>query len=135
MTKTAQIQAAIVAVLTAAGLTVRFDTEAAYSYENLPVVIPVIGAESPRPVFGVGYVYWDLSVALYVADEGLAPTVAPEATRSLVHAALYADRQLGGLVIDIVASTVNRSIDQENPAMGITEAVYLIQYRQLEGQI
>lgn len=135
MTKTAQIQAAIVAVLSAAGLLVRFDTDSAYSFETLPVVIPVIGAESPRPVFGAGYVYWDLSVSLFIADEGPAPTVAPEATRALVHAVLYADRQLGGLVIDIVASTVNRSIDQENPAMGITEAVYLIQYRQLESQL
>jgi hypothetical protein len=135
MTKTAQIAAAIAAALTAAGLVVREDTDALYSFENLPVIVVDIGSEAPRGVFGQGYIYWDLSVSLFIGAAGAAPKVAAEPTRLAAHAALYADRTLGGLVVDMAASTINRQIDAENPAMGITEVIYLIQYRQLEGQL
>lgn len=135
MTKTEQIAAAISAALTAAGVNVRLDTEALYSFEDLPAVVVDIGSESPRPVFNGGFVYWDLSISLLIGAMGASPKVAAEATRLMAHTALYADRQLGGLAVDLVASTVNRQIDAENPAMGVTEAVYLIQYRQLESQI
>jgi hypothetical protein len=76
-----------------------------------------------------------LTVALLIGAEGESPTLAPEATRAAAHAALYADRTLGGLVIDLTASTVNRQIDVDNPALGIAEASYHIQYRQIEGQL
>lgn len=135
MTKTEQIATAISTALTSAGLNVRIDTEALYSFEDLPVIVVDLGSETPRPVFNAGFVYWDLSVSLFIGAMGAAPKVAAETIRGIAHAALYADRQLGALIVDIVASTVNRSIDAENPAMGITEAVYLIQYRSLEGNV
>lgn len=135
MTKTQQIIGAIRAALEHAGLTVRDDTDALYSFEDKPCVVIVAGSESPRPTAGVGYVYWDLSVSLLIGAEGDSPTLAPEPTRTTAHAALYADRTMGGVVIDLTAAGVNRQIDTENPALGITEAVYKIQYRQLEGQL
>jgi hypothetical protein len=135
MTKTEQIAAAISAKLTAAGLRVRLDTEALYSFEDLPAIVVDIGPESPRPLFNAGYVNWDLSISLFIGAAGAAPKVAAETTRLTAHTALYADRQLGGLIIDITASTVNRQIDADNPALGITEAIYLIHYRALEGQL
>jgi hypothetical protein len=135
MTKTEQIMAAITAKLTAAGLKVRTDTEVLYSFEDLPVIVLDAGSETPRPVVGQGFVYWDLSVSLFIGADGASPKLAPEATRQAAHTALYADRSLGGVVIDLSASTVNRLIDPDNPSLGITEAVYLIQYSQLESTL
>ena len=131
MTKTAQIAAAIAAALTAAGLRVRQSTDALYAFEDMPAIVLVLGSETPRPVFNAGYVYWDLTVSLWIGAEGDSPTLAPESVRGAVHAALYADRTLGGVVVDLTASTVNRQIDAENPALGVAEATYSIQYRQL----
>lgn len=135
MTKTEQIVAAISAALVGAGLTVRLDTEALYSFEDLPAIVVDVGTESPRQVFGQGFVYWDLTVSLFIGATGASPKLAPEATRLSAHVALYSDRTLGGNVIDITAQAVNRQIDAENPAMGITEAVYFIQYRALEAVV
>lgn len=135
MTRTEQIAAAITDRLEAAGLAVRQTTERLYSFEDLPAIVVVVGTETPRPVASVGYVYWDLTVALLIGADGDSPTIAPETTRAAAHAALYADRTLGGLVIDLTAGAVNRQIDAENPALGIAEATYHIQYRVLEGVI
>jgi hypothetical protein len=131
MTKTEQIVAAIVAVLEVAGLTVRADTESLFSFEDLPVVVVDAGNEAPRAP-GIGVVDWDLALSLFIGASGPAPKLAAEPTRAAAHAALYADRTLGGLVMDIVAGSVNRQIDEENPALGITEAIYHITYRQRE---
>jgi hypothetical protein len=139
MTKTEQICAAITAALTAAGLPVRADTDSPHSYEDPPVIVVVAGNEMPAPSSGVGYVYWDLQVALVIgataADTDPNPKLGPEPIRAAAHAALYQDRTLGGAALDIVAGSVSRAIDEENPAMGITEAVYQIKYRQMEGTI
>jgi hypothetical protein len=135
MTTTEQIADAITAALTGAGLAVRLSTESLYSYEDLPVIVLVMGSETARPTAGVGYVYWDLSVSLLIGADGDSPTLAPESVRAQAHAALYADRTLGGVVIDLTVSAVNRHIDADNPALGIAEAIYKIQYRQLEGQL
>jgi hypothetical protein len=135
MTKTEQIAAAITSALQRAGLSVRLSTDKLYSYEDLPAIVVVVGAESPRAAAGVGFVYWDLSVSLLIGAEGDSPTLAPEVTRAAAHAALYTDRTLGGAVIDLSAAAVNRQIDVDNPALGITEASYQILYRQLEGQL
>jgi hypothetical protein len=135
MTKTEQIATAITAALQGAGLTVRLSTDKLYSYEDLPAVVMVVGAESPRPVTGAGFVYWDLTVSLLIGAEGDSPTLAPEATRNTLHNALYADRTLGGAVVDLSAAAVNRQIDVDNPALGITDASYNILYRQMEGSL
>jgi hypothetical protein len=136
MTKTEQIIRAVEVALAAAGLNVRTDTASQESFEDLPVVVVVAGADIPRAdTVGGAMVYWDLAVSLIIAADGPAPTLAPEATRAAVHAALYADRTLGGLAVDLTAGAVNRSIDEENPALGIAEATYNIFYRQLEGQV
>jgi hypothetical protein len=133
MTKTEQIAAAVMAALSGAGLRVRSDTLALYAFEDFPVVVLVLGHEAPSSVIGGGLmVTWTLQLSLFIGAEGAAPTLAPEPTRAAAHAALYADRTLGGLVIDTVAGGVNRQIDADNPAAGITEAAYTITYRQLE---
>ncbi len=132
-TKTQSIVAAIAALLTSAGLAVREDTEALYSFEDKPCIVIDCGDETPAPVFGAGYVYWDLAVVLYIGADGAVPKLAPEPTRAAAHTALYADRTLGGLVIDINIGQINRSIDEENPAAGITAVTYVIKYRALEG--
>lgn len=133
MTKTESIIAAIAAKLTAAGITIREDTGALYSFEDKPVIVIDCGDEYPEAVFGVGFVYWNLTVTLMIGADGAAPKLAPETTRAAAHAALYADRTLGGIVIDLVAAQVTRSIDEDNPALGITQAIYQLKYRSLEG--
>jgi hypothetical protein len=133
MTKTEQILAAIEAKLTAAGINCRADTAEPYSFESGPAVIVDCGNEVPVPVTGAGFIYWDMEVTLWVAAEGTTPKLAPEPTRAAAYAALYADRTLGGLVIDINAGAVNRGIDTANPALGITESIYQIKYRSPEG--
>jgi hypothetical protein len=136
MTKTEQIVAAIVAILQAAGLNVRADTANQESFEDMPAIVVVIGDDTPRPdTFGGGYVKWDLSVTLIIVAEGGAPLLAPEPTRAAAHAALYADRTLSGLAVDLTVGPVTRSIDEANPALGVAQAVYNILYRQLEGQV
>jgi hypothetical protein len=135
MTHTEQIIAAIAAKLTAAGIRNRTDTANPYSYEDAPAIIVDCGNESPRGVIGQGFVYWDLQVTLWIIGMGAIPKLAPESTRVAAHTALYADRSLGGLIIDIQAGAVNRQIDQDNPAAGITEAIYLIQYRAMESTL
>jgi hypothetical protein len=136
MTKTEQIAAAITAALTGTGLRVRSDTTALYAFEDFPVIVPVLGQETPSGMVGGGrMITWTLQVSLLIGADGASPTLAPEPTRAAAHVALYADRTLGGLVIDTVAAGVNRQIDPENPAAGITEAAYTIIYRQLEDQL
>lgn len=133
MTKTTSIIAAIAAALAGAGLAVREDTEALYSFEEKPCIVVDCGDEFPDPVFNMGFVYWNLTVTLLIGADGALPKLAPEPTRAAAHAALYADRTLGGAVIDLVAGAISRSIDAENPAAGITQAVYTVKYRTMEG--
>jgi hypothetical protein len=127
-----QIHASITNILTTAGLTLRLDTDALYSFENKPVIVIDVGNETPDPVGTIGAVYWNLTIALLIGAEGPVPKLAPETTRKAAHAALYVDRSLGGLVVDIMAGPVNRAIDAENPAAGITEAIYQLKYRTQE---
>lgn len=135
MTRTEQIVAAIVAQLEAAGLTVRTDTAAQQSFEDLPVVVVLPGSDIPQPgTFSGAYVNWELSVTLLICADGPTPLLAPEPVRAKAHAALYADRTLGGLAIDLMAGAVGRQIDEDNPALGVADAAYTIRYRQLEGQ-
>jgi hypothetical protein len=133
MTKTESIVAAIAAKLTAAGLTVREDTESLYSFEDHPCIVVDCGDESPTTVFNGGFVYWDLTVMLQIGADGPVPKLAPEPTRTAAHAALYADRTLGGLAIDLTVGPIQRGIDVENIACGITQVTYLVKYRALEG--
>lgn len=135
MTATANIIAAIAAALTGAGMTVREDTEALYSFEDKPCIVIDCGDEYPDPVFGQGFVYWNLTVTLMIGADGSVPKLAPEPTRAAAHAALYADRTLGGTVIDLSVGQITRSIDAENPAAGVTQAVYNLKYRALEGTV
>ena len=130
-TQTELIAAAIVSKLTTAGLTVRTSSDRPWSYEDMPAVLVDVGAERPQPVVGGtgGYIYWDLDVTLWIVAMGDSPKLAPEATRQTAHAALYADRTLGGKAVDITASQVSRQIDNDNPAQGITQATYHIIYR------
>jgi hypothetical protein len=133
-TKTQSIVVAIAAALTGAGITVREDTEALFSFETKPCIVVDCGDEICQPVIG-SMVYWDLTVTLMIGADGPVPKLAPEPTRAAAHAALYVDRTLGGLVIDISIGQVNRAIDVENPAAGITQATYLVKYRALEGVV
>jgi len=132
MTKTEQIVAAMTAALAGAGLTVRDDTAALYSFEDKPCIVLDCGDEFPDAVVGMGFVYWNLSVTLLIGADGPAPKMAPEPTRAAAHAALYADRTLGGTVIDIAVGAVSRGIDEENPACGITQVTYNLKYRTME---
>lgn len=133
MTKTEQIIAAMQAALTGAGLTVRDDTAALYSFEDKPCIVLDCGDEYPDPVVGMGYVYWNLTVLALIGADGPAPKMAPEPTRAAAHAALYADRTLGGVVIDLAVGPISRGIDEENPACGITQVTYNLKYRTMEG--
>lgn len=154
MTKTEQIMAALRAALTDAGQNVldpavqdvaepmesagddaivRDDIERPYSFQDMPCIVLDCGDEYPEAVVGMGYVYWNLEVQAVIAAEGLVPKMAPEATRAAVHAALYADRTLGGAVIDLTVGAVSRGIDAVNPACGITQVTYKLKYRTLEG--
>jgi hypothetical protein len=133
MTKTEQIVAAMQAAITAAGLAVRDDTEALFSFEDGPCIVLDCGDEYPDPVVGMGFVYWNLSVQMLVGADGAVPKLAPESARATAHAALYADRTLGGVVIDLAIGPVSRGIDEENPARGITRVIYNLKYRTMEG--
>lgn len=139
MTHTEQIVVAICAGLGAAGINCRTDISNPFSFEDMPGIVVDCGNESPRPIFGSGAIDWDLSITLWViamADtSNPAPKLAPEPTRKTAHEWLMANRNLGGLVMDINPSSVNRVIDPENPAAGVTEAVYRIQYRTQEETI
>lgn len=132
-TKTQDIIAAIAGKLTGAGLTVREDTDALYSFETKPCIVLDCGDEFPDPVIGMGFVYWNLAVTLLIGADGPVPKLAPEPTRQAAHVALYADRTLGGNVVDIGVGQINRSIDPENPAAGIIAVTYQVKYRVLEG--
>ena len=134
-TQTELIIAKISAVLTAAAIANRTDTANPYSFEDAPAVIVDCGNESPDAVLSTGFVYWNLAVSLWIIGTGATPKLAPEITRKAAHTALYADSTLGGLAIDISASAVNRQVDQDNPAAGITEAQYTIKFRAMEGTL
>lgn len=130
-TKTESIVGAALTALTNAGINARASTAEAYSFETMPVVVVDVSAESPTGRYGqaLGYVYWSLDLSLVIAAESTQPKLAPETTRQAAHAALYADRTLGGNAVDITAGTVTRQIDNENPAAGVTTCVYTIIYR------
>lgn len=132
-TATQNIIAAIAAALTGAGITVREDTDAVYSFEDKPCIVIDCGDEAPAPVIGMGYVYWDLNISLLIGADGPVPKLAPELTRQAAHAAIYADRTLGGTAVDISIGSITRNIDPENPAAGITQVIYQVKYRTMEG--
>jgi hypothetical protein len=133
-TKTAAIVAAIASALTGAGLTVREDTESLYSFEDKPCIVIDCGDEFPDPVVGMGFVYWNLAITLLIGADGPVPKMAPEPTRATAHAALYADRTLGGVAVDLAVGQISRGIDAENPACGITQVTYNLKYRAMEGE-
>lgn len=133
MTKTEQIIAAMQSALGTAGLTVREDTEALYSFEDGPVVVLDAGDEYPEPG-SIGCASWNLTVQVHIGADGPVPKMAPETARATAHAALFADRTLGGVVIDLNVGPINRGIDEENPARGITRVAYNLKYRTMEGQ-
>jgi hypothetical protein len=138
MTKTEQIMDAMKAALVGAGLSVpdlqvRDDTEKPHSFESMPCIVLDCGDEYPDPVAGMGFVYWNLTVLLLIAADGPAPKMAPEPTRAAAQAALYADRTLGGAVLDLAVGPIVRGIDEENPACGITQVSYNLKYRAMEG--
>lgn len=135
MTQTEIITAQVAAILGAAGLTVREDTDSLYSFENKPCIVLDVGDELADNVFGQGYIYWNLNVDLLIGADGVNPKLAPEATRKAAHQALYADRQLGlsDFVVDLNVKQIQRAIDVENPAGGITRVAYQIKYRVEEG--
>jgi hypothetical protein len=132
MTKTEQIIAAMTAALTGAGLAVREDTESLFSFEDHPCILLDCGDEYPDPVVGMGFVYWNLEVLVLIGADGPVPKMAPEPTRAAAHTALYADRTLAGAVLDIAVGPISRSIDDENPACGITQVTYKLKYRTME---
>ncbi|MDB5937544.1 MAG: hypothetical protein JWQ01_4888 [Massilia sp.] len=132
MTVTANIIAAITAKLVAAGLTVREDTEALYSFENFPCIVIDCGDEYPVQTFAGGVTDWNLTVTLCIGADGPVPKLAPEPTRATAHTAMYADRTLGGVVLDLIVGQITRSIDADNPAAGITQAIYQVKYRSPE---
>ena len=135
MTQTETIAAQIATILGTAGLTVRDDTDALYSFEQKPCIVIDVGDELVDPVFGQGYIYWNLNFDLLIGADGENPKLAPEPTRKAAHEALYADRQLGlsNFVVDINVKQIQRAIDVENPAAGITRVAYQIKYRVEEG--
>lgn len=129
-TQTEAITNAIITRLTNAGITTRATTGQPYSYEDAGILVDV-SSEAPSGVWGGagGYVYWDLDVILWVSASGANPKLAPETLRQTAHVALYTDRTFGGLAMDIRAGGVRRQIDSDNPAKGLTQATYTIQYR------
>lgn len=133
MTKTEQIIAAMKAALAGAGLTVRDDTASTYGFEDMPCIVLDCGDEYPDAMSSIGFTYWNLTVLALVAAEGDVPKLAPEATRAAMHAALYTDRSLGGLALDLFAGPIARGIDEENPACGVTQVTYNVKYRIPEG--
>ncbi|WP_371767487.1 hypothetical protein [Massilia sp.] len=135
MTKTEQIIAAMQAALTAAGLTVRDDTAALYSFEDKPCIVLDCGDEYPDAGAGYGIADWNLTVLVMIGADGPVPKMAPEPTRAAAHVALYADRTLGGKVIDLTVGPISRGIDEENPACGITQVTYNLKYRTMEGTV
>ncbi|OFJ49600.1 hypothetical protein BA896_012715 [Janthinobacterium lividum] len=132
MTKTEEIALAIAGVLQSAGLTVRADTEALYSFEDHPCIVLDCGNEYPTHAVGAGFIYWNLEIQLHIGANGPVPKLAPEATRQVAHEALCADRTLGGAAIDIVVGQITRGIDDVNPACGITQVTYNVKYRVME---
>ena len=112
MTKTEQITAAIADRLTAAGLAVRTDTDGVYSFEDMPAIVVDVGNESPQPALSTGFIYWDLQVSLWIIAMSGTPKLAPEPTRLAAHAALYADRSLGGRVQPEKAKQPKQGADQ-----------------------
>lgn len=132
MTATERIVSAISAILAGAGLTVREDTEALYSFEDKPCVVIDCGDEYPIQTFGGGVVDWNLTVTLCMGADGPVPKLAPEPMRAAAHVAMYADRTLGGAALDLVVGQITRSIDPENPAAGVTLVIYQVKYRALE---
>jgi hypothetical protein len=132
MTKTEQIIVAMQTALTAAGLTVRDDTEGLYGFENKPCIVLDCGDEYPA-ASNIGVLDWNLTVLVLIGADGEVPKMAPEPTRAAVHAALYADRTLGGVVMDLTVGPITRGIDEENPACGITQVTYNLKYRTMEG--
>lgn len=135
MTHTEQIVAAVVAKLNTAGLRVRTDTDNPYSYEDMPAVVVDAGNESPDTVIGMGFIYWNLDITLWIIGSSATPKLAPEGARQTAHTALYTDRSLGGLVIDINAGPVARHVDPDNPAAGIAECIYHLKYRSQENTV
>lgn len=135
MTKTEQVIAAMQAALTGAGLTVRDDTDTLYSFEDKPCIVLDCGDEYPDAAAGYGIADWNLTVVLLIGADGPVPKLAPEPTRAAAHSALYADRTLGGKVIDLSVGPISRGIDEENPACGITQVTYNLKYRTTEGTV
>ena len=135
-TMTEQIVEAISTRLRNAGLPVRdTDKSEPYSFESqVPCIVVDAGDEMRPPATGIGFYNWTLTVSLWIVAEGPTPKLAPEPLRAQAHVAVYSpDRTLGGLVSDISVTAVHRSTSEENPALGLTEAIYEIMYRTPEG--
>jgi len=133
MSKVNGICDAVVAALLAAGVAagrVTRSLEEASSYQEFPAVLVhlVADVESPdRPP--IGFEYRSLTLELEVLAEGDVPHAACDVTHREANTVLL------GLPYAIQRGAVQWGYDDENPALGICRAQYLVSYRCPKGEL
>lgn len=133
MSKANGICDAVVAALLAAGVAdgrVTRSLEEANSYQDVPAVLVhlVSDVESPERS-PTGFEYRSLTLELEVLAEGDVPHAACDVPHRAANAVLL------GLPYAIQRGAVQWGYDEENAALGICRAQYLVSYRCQKGEL
>ncbi|HJV92176.1 MAG TPA: hypothetical protein VJ572_01820 [Azonexus sp.] len=133
MSKANDIMRAAEAALIASGVAgdrVTRSLEKGYSYDDFPAIllhqVGDVPAGTPAPV---GYEYRQLTVELEIRAEGDVPHDACDAAHGPANAVMFT------LGVGVASGSVQWTYDEENPALGVCLAQYIIPYRRREGEL
>ncbi|WP_047258060.1 hypothetical protein [Chromobacterium subtsugae] len=116
---------------TPAGDRVSRDVEKGYSFGEFPAIVLHQLQDVPLAGSPVGYEYRQLSVELEIRADGDVPHAACNGVLAVVHGVLHASPG----VMDLQSGVVDWGYDEENPALGVCRAQYLLTYRRREGEM
>ncbi|OHX20509.1 hypothetical protein [Chromobacterium sphagni] len=107
------------------------DLERGYSFGEFPALLLHQLQDIPLSGSPVGYEYRQLSVELEIRADGDVPHEACNEVLEAAHGALHASLE----VQDLQSGMVEWGYDEENPALGVCRAHYLLTYRRREGEL
>jgi len=125
----AAIATTLAGVASVSGRVYRSRQEAFSRQESPSIIIePVSDTSSSAPV-STRSIDWTLSVAITVYARGLVPDQAADPVVEALHAALMADRSIGGLAMDLWPVACEPQFDKADLATVWVVNTYQVRYR------
>lgn len=106
----------------------------AFARNEAPAIVVEPGQDRAVP-YSICKLDWTLDVLVAVYARGPIPDQLADATIVSLHSKLMADRTLGGLVIDIIPSSVNPQFEAADQPAAWILCTYQVRYRTADNNI